>query len=342
MEEHPYSPNELEPDLRSTLKRLQRRIWWERGAFALVLSGVAVGWCYSTLFPGVWAISVQGRPLVAMRDRQAVQAVIQQVKQTYAGNPSGATFGKEVRIIQANPAHVEITDTQTAAEKLDAVWKQHADQAVLYVDGNAVVALKSEDAAKRVLERVKADLSTGLGKLSAAPEFKEKVEIRLEPTTEDISADDETAIALLEGKEAEGDGTHVVKPGQTAWSIARQHNLSLGDLKRLNPSIDLHRLRVEQRLVVAGVGQPVVTVMAEGEKVEEVRVPFKTQLRSAPGMYLGKTLQVRAGIPGKARVVARVRCENSQVVERTELERQVLQKPLDKLVAVGTKPRPRP
>lgn len=341
MEEHPYSPGEVDADLRSTLRQLQRRIWWERGAFAVVLSGVALAWCYSTLFPGVWAISVQGRPLVAMRDRQAVQAVIQQVKQTYAGNPSGATFGKEVRIIRANPSHVEITDTQTAAEKLDAVWKQHADQAVLYVDGNAVVALNSEDAAKRVLERVKADLSAGLEKLSAAPEFKETIEVRLEPITEDISADEGTAIALLEGKEAEGDGTHVVKPGQTAWSIAQQHDLSLEELKRLNPSINLHRLRVEQSLVVAGVGQPLVTVMSEGEMVEEVLVPFKTQLRSAPGMYLGKTIQVRAGKPGKARVAARVHCENGKVVERTELDRQILQKPQDKLVAVGTKPRPR-
>jgi LysM repeat protein len=236
---------------------------------------------------------------------------------------------------------VEITDAQTATEKLDAVWKQHADQAVLYVDGNAVVSLGTQQEATRVLERVKADLSGGMDELSAAPEFKEKVEVRLEPTTEDISADEETALALLEGKEAEGDGSHVVESGQSAWSIARQHHLSLEELKQLNPSASLHRLKVGQKLAVTGTAQPLVTVVAEGSKTEEAPVPFETHLRSAPSMYLGKTVQIQAGKPGRARVTARVRCENDKVVERTELEKQVLDPPRTRVVAVGTKPRPK-
>jgi LysM repeat protein len=320
---------------------LKRRLWWERAAFLLIFLSLSVAWGYPLLFPGVWAISVQGRPLVAMRDRRSVQEIVQQVSRTYAGNPSGASFGREVRITRADPERVEITDAQTATEKLDAVWKQHADQAVLYVDGNAVVSLASEETAKRVLERVKGDLSVGLEELSAAPEFKEQVEIRLETTTEDISADEETAVALLEGKEVEGDGSHTVEPGQSAWSIARQHDLSLAALRELNPGISLNRIKIGQRLNVTGSAQPLITVVAEGRKTEEVSVPFETHLRSAPTMYLGKTVQIQGGVPGKARVVARVRCENGKIVDRTELERQQLRAPRTRVVAVGTKPRPR-
>lgn len=341
MEEQPHSSRGPEPDFAATLARLRRRLWWERGAFATVLVGVLGLWSYPTLFPGVWAISVQGRPLVAMRDRQAVEAVVQQVERTYAANPSGAAFGRQVRILRANPAQVEITDAQTATEKLDAIWKQHADQAILYVDGNAVVALPSQQEATQALERVKADLAGGLEDLSVAPTFKEQVEVRLEPTTEDISADEETAVALLEGKEVEGDGSHLVASGQNAWSIARQHDLSLQELKQLNPGANLQRLKVGQQLKVTGTAQPLVTVVAEGRKTEEVAVPFKIHMRSAPGMYLGKTLQVKPGRPGKARVTARVRCENGKVVERTVLERQLLDQPQTKVVAVGTKPRPK-
>jgi LysM repeat protein len=341
LEEQRHSSSEPEPDFAATLARLKKRLWWERGAFATVLVGVLGIWSYPTLFPGVWAISVQGRPLVAMRDRQAVQAVVQQVKQTYAANPSGTAFSREVRIVRANPAQVEITDAQTASEKLDAAWKQHADQAILYVDGNAVVSLPSEKEATQALERVKADLSGGLENLTAAPTFKEKVEVRLEPTTEDISADEETAVALLEGKEVEGDGSHHVASGQNAWAIARQHQLSLQELKQLNPGANLQRLRVGQQLKVNGAAQPLLTVIVEGSKTEEVPVPFETRMRSAPGMYLGKTLQVQAGQPGKARVTAHLRCENGKVVERTVLERQLLDKPQTKVVAVGTKPRPK-
>ena len=340
MEDQPQSSNKPITDIEAAFARLKRRLWWERGVFLSILLGTVGFWTYPILFPGVWAISVQGQPLVAMRDRRSVQAVVQHVQQSYTSNPSGASFGKEVRITRANPAQVEITDAQTASEKLDAVWKQHADQAVIYIDGNAAVSLATQEEAARVLEQVKADLSGGLADLSAAPEFKEKVEVRLEPTTEDISADEETAVALLEGKETEEESSHVVESGQSAWSIARQHQLSLDELKQLNPSASLHRLRVGQKLTVAGVAEPLVTVVSEGKKTEETPVAFETELRSSPGMYLGKTIQVQAGQPGRARVTARVQCENGKVVERTELERQLLDKPRNRVVAVGTKPRP--
>ena len=320
---------------------LRRRLWIERGIFALVLVVIAGAWLYPSLFPGVWAIYVQGRPLVAMRDRQAVQTVVQQVKQTHAATPSGAKFAEQVRIGRANPARVEITDSRTAAEKLDEVWKQHADQALIYVDGTAVVSLPTPEDAKAVLERAKAELSAAVGELQTAPEFKEKVEVRVEATAEDILADVDTAVALLKGEEGEADGVHEVASGQNAWSIARQHQLTLEQLKQRNPQVDLKRLRIGQKLSVAEQAAPLVTVLAEGRKTELEPVSYQTELRSSPNMYLGKRLLMQEGKPGMVRVVYRVRCENGKVVDRTEETRQQLEPPKTKIVVLGLKSRPK-
>jgi LysM repeat protein len=330
-----------ETDTQHVIVRLQRRLWIERGVFAATVLAILVAWAYPTLFPGVWAIYVQGRPLVAMRDRQEASSVLDRVKQQYVGSPSGAGFAKEVRLGRANPASVAITDQETAVEKLDAVWKLHADQALIYVDGEAVVALPTKEDAGAVLERVKADLSTEVGELQVAPEFKQKVEIRVEPTTEDISADVETAVALLEGKDSDGTGVHRVEAGQNAWSIARQHELSLEELKQLNPDARLNRLRIGQELNVAGITEPLVTVTAEGKSSVEELISYRTELRSSPNLYLGKRLQLRAGKPGRARVTYRVRCENGKVVEREEQERQVIAQPETKVVVLGLKARPK-
>lgn len=334
-------PGGDEADPRNVIARLQRRLWIERGVFLVTVIAILAAWGYPALFPGVWAIYVQGKPLVAMRDRQEANRVLETVKQQYGAGASGAAFAGQVRLGRANPAAVPITDPETAVEKLDAVWKLHADQALIYVDGAAVVALPSEQEARAVLERVKADLSTEVGELQVAPEFKQPVEIRMEPTTEDISADVETAVALLEGKDAEGAGVHRVGSGQNAWSIARQHELSLSELKRLNPDTNLNRLRIGQELSVAGMTEPLVTVAAEGRRSVEEPVGFRTELRSSPNMFLGKRLLLRAGKPGRARVTYRVRCENGKVVEREELERQVVAQPQTKVVVLGLKARPR-
>lgn len=329
-----------EAGAQGVIARLQRRLWIERAVFALTVVVMLGAWVYPTLFPGVWAIYVQGKPLVAMRDRREIGKVLDKVKQLYGGSPSGTGFASEVRVGRADPASVSITDPETAVEKLDAVWKLHADQALIYVDGAAVVALPTEQDARAALERVKADLSTEVGELQVAPEFKQKVEVRVEPTTEDISADVETAVALLEGKDSEGSGVHRVESGQNAWSIARQHELSLSELKQLNPDANLNRLHIGQELTVAGMTEPLVTVAAEGRNSAEELIGFRTELRSSPNLYLGKRLLLRAGKPGKARVSYRVRCENGKVVEREELERQIIAQPETKVVVLGLKARP--
>lgn len=338
---------ELEPrtsldkgSAQALIAALRRRLWIERAVFAAVLLGLAGAWLWPSLFPGVWAIYVQGKPLVAMRDRQAVQAVVQQVQQTHAGNPTGSAFAREVRIGRADPARVEITDSRTASEKLDAAWRQHSDQAIVYIDGTAVVSLKSPEEAKTVLERVKAELSAEVGELQAEPEFKEKVEVRVEPTPEDILADADTAVALLKGDDTTEDGVHVVAAGQNGWSIARQHDLTLEELKQRNPDVDLTRLRVGQQLAVSEQAAPLVTVVAEGRKTELEPLSYETELRSTPNMYLGKRLLAQPGKPGLVRVIYRVRCENGEVVERSPIERQVLETPKKKVVVLGVKPRP--
>lgn len=341
MEQQPEVPGAVSAELTQLVQQLRRRLWVERAVFGTLLAALAAVWLYPVLFPSVWAIYVQGRPVVAMRDRQSVQAVLDQVKQQHLATPSGVEFAKEVRIGRAQPAAVTITDPQSAVERLDTLWKQRADQAIIYIDGTAVVALPTEREAQTVLERVKADLSTEVGELQMAPTFKEQVEIRVEPTSEDISADVETAVALLEGKDSDESGVHRVRSGQSAWTIAQSHELTLADLKRLNPAVNLNRLQIGQELVVSGAADPLVTVIAEGHRTVDELIGFDTELRSSPQMYLGKRLLLQPGKPGRAQVTYRLRCENGKISEKEELERKVIAEPQSKVVVLGLKSRPR-
>lgn len=319
------------------IDRLRRRLWIERGVFLLVLLGLGLAWLYPLVFPSVWAVYVNNRPVVALRDRSAVEGLLQAAKQEAGGD---AAFVQQVRVDRAAPSQVEITDAATAAEKLDEVLKLRAERAVIYVDGLPVVALPDQASADEVLYRVKAALAKDVQELEVPPRFREAVEVRMETAEQDVWGDVETAFALLCGEGGEETRKHTVASGQTASAIAAHYDLSLAKLKQANPGVNLARLKVGQSLSLGAESAPLVTVITEGEETQTVTLSYKTQIRKSPQMYQGKRLLKQAGRPGRQQVTYKIRRENGVVVDRSLVGRKTLTAPRTKIVVHGVKPRP--
>lgn len=323
-------------DLEAAVARMRRRMRIERGLFALALLAAAGFWLAPVVAPGVWALEVNGRPVVAMRDRAAVETVLAQVKQQGVSGP-GAALLETVKISRTDPGSVPITDPQTAAERLKEALATSADRGVIYVDGNPAVALPDPEQASELLEKLKERATKKLDRVESEPRFKEQVEVRTEPAPRDLWADGETALGLLTG---EGEGKHAVRIGENAWGIAQKNDMSLADLRRLNPGVNLERLQAGQQLAVGKGGEAVVTVVTTGELTETIPTPFRTLTTPRPLMWAGKRVRARAGVPGRERVSYKVTFENGKAVRREILERTVIQAPRDQVIAVGTKPRP--
>jgi LysM repeat protein len=326
--------------LEEELDRLRRRLWVERGLFAVVLAAIAASWASPVLFPRVWALYVDGKAVAAMRDRGAVEGVLDQVKRRSSGNAAALAFLKDVRVRAVAPASVVVTDPETAAERLEGSLGANTDRGVIYVDGQAVVALPDTIEANKVLERVKERAAAKVQELETAPLFKEEVEVRSERAVPDLWADGETAFGLLTGEGAEGEGSHTVKSGESGWLISRRAKIGLGDLQRLNPGVNLARLKTGQTLRVAKAGEPILTVVTVGILTEELPAPFRTLRQWHPKMFMGKGVEKVAGKPGLQRVTSRVTCENSKVVDREVLTRETIQPPRDQILAIGARRRP--
>lgn len=72
----------------------------------------------------------------------------------------------------------------------------------------------------------------------------------------------------------EGTGEHRIRKGETAQQVARRYGLTLEGLKALNPSVNLARLSVGQRLKVRAGSKAVPDMMvSEGSEVAEDVVP---------------------------------------------------------------------
>jgi LysM repeat protein len=331
----PPSPDE-------TIHRLRRRLWVERGLFGAAIVALAAGWGISARRPGTWAVYVNGRPVVAMRDPQTLSRLLEQIKHERAGGSEGVEFLQPVRIDRCGVGEAALVDVAAARKRLEPALKLRARRGVIYVNDLPAVALPTARAANGVLERVKTDFAQqGEGTVEAAPTFQEKVEVREESAEDSSWADEETAVALLKGDAATGDGRHSVVRGDNAWSIGRRYDLTQAELRALNPGVNLTRLRVGQSLAVAKEAGALVTVVTESTVTQEIRTPFPVTRRPSLTMYLGKQVVKRPGRPGRARATYRIRFENGRLAAREEVSREPTADPRPALVIVGAKRRPR-
>lgn len=325
-------------ELQQTVSRLQRRLWIERGLFIGILSGMLITWLVPTLLPAAYVVTVDGKPVVSLRDKDAAQAALEQVKAA-SGAPATSTFVQNVRLSQGRPSSLTVNDAVAAVARLKPLLKMRADRGVICVDGHAVVALPDAKAAQELLDHVKSRYASDVQKLSSAPRFKENVEVRTEQADQELWADADTALALLTGEGAD-EGTHTIQAGDNVVSIARQYEITQADFRRLNPGVNDRRLKVGQTVRVGDAAKPLITVVTEGQVTRTEAAPYETVVKHSPKMYAGKVLVKRAGKAGKVRLTLKERFENGQPVEKQVLARAVLAPSQAKVVVLGDKPRP--
>jgi LysM repeat protein len=324
-------------ELEERITRLRRRLWIERGCMAAVAAIAAGAWLYPVLLPNAWAVYVDGKPVTAVEDRTAAQALLEQLKQS---SGAGASFVQEVRVDRVDPKRVPLVAPPAALEKLRDSVKLRAERAVIYIEGLPVVGLPSKVEAQRVLDQMKA-VSAGDAELTGAPTFKQQVEVRTEPAEQELWADADTALALLKGEGGEARSVQV-RSGDTGWSIAERADVSLEDLRQANPGVNLNRLRTGQELKLAGgeAEAPLLTAIAEAESTRTLVLPYQTLLHRHPKLYVGKRITKQGGRMGRQRVTYRIRYENGTPVEEKVVSRTVLAQPRPKIVLVGSLPRP--
>jgi hypothetical protein len=102
--------------------------------------------------------------------------------------------------------------------------------------------------------------------------------------------------------------------------------VTLGPLDRVSP--DLY-VETEQGMVI------VVTRVEEKLETTRVPVPFGRKTVTNEALPAGETRLIQLGVNGEDEITTRIVLENGSEVERTEVSRVPLVKPVDEIIAVG-------
>ena len=207
---------------------------------------------------------------------------------------------------------------------------------VLKVDGQAVASAESEEAVKAALRDKLNQYRTDN---TISVEFSEPVQITRQIVSEDgVGLYDSVADAL--DATSQEKVVYTVRAGDTWSQISERYGMTSKELLALNPGYDMDKIWLDQELTVSA-AVPLVSVKTV-ERVEyQDAIAYDTEWRDDASMYQGESRVITAGVNGVANVTANVSYVDGEETSRSVLSYTTVQEPVKRVVAVGTKEKPK-
>lgn len=249
------------------------------------------------------------------------------------------TNNEEVRSVMEESAPVEVAAKAIVIEGKPAVYVKSQEDA-MEVMKQLKLAYLSEDELKNAEARMASEetLKPIEGKGSRI------VEVRLE---EDLKLEDETVTPnqVLSPKDAAAflrKGTleekqYAIQKGDVFGRIASNHNMTMEQLKQLNPGVtEDSLLHIGQKLNVTA-PKPLAHVVVNREVKLIEPVDFEKEVIEDPNLPKGETKVKQKGKTGKSTLTYMISETNGMRTGKALLEEEVLEKPEKRIVIKGTK-----
>ena len=232
----------------------------------------------------------------------------------------------------------EIDDADTVLKRFTYMGDIQAQAYGIIVDGERVVTVESEKIANDVLDAIK-ELYTKKNKKYEYIGFVE--DIKIEPYSTTLANVSSKAAAIKKIKKGgQEEVTYKVKAGDTLYGICEKLDVSLSELKKMNPKItDNMTIHIGDKFVTQQ-AIPLITVETVEVSVFAEPVDYKTVTKKSGSYFKGETVVVQSGKKGKARVTAKLTKRNGKNVKRKDLEVETIKEPVNKVIVKGTKPVP--
>lgn len=209
----------------------------------------------------------------------------------------------------------------------------------IFVDGNMVAVLDSEETAKQILTAIqdtylKQSENINYKKVG----FAENVTVQdVETKLGNIDSVDKVLEYMMTG--AVEKKIHVVQSGETFSEIAKIYGLKQSELQESNPDVIPDKLHIGQEIGLNRV-VPLVTVQTVEVAQYTETIPFEITYENTNSLYKNEQTVKSKGTDGEKDVVAEIVRNNGVEVSRTEISSTVLSEPISQTVLVGTKEPP--
>ena len=285
--------------------------------------------------------SYNGKTLGIVKEQEDVLKILDMVSEELSleyGSNIDINPETDIEFKQVFSDGKEIDTVDDVLRKFTYMGDIQATAYALIIEGERMMILESEQIAKEVLDNV---LNTYMKKNSDDTEYEYvgfAEEIVIEPISTTLSSVTSKSAAIKKLKSGgQKEETYKVVSGDTIYGICDKLDLSLKELKAMNPGLDVDdTLHIGDKFVIQK-EVPLLTVETVEVSTFAESIDYETVYKESNSYYIGDSVVTRAGKKGKARVTARLTKHNGETVEREDLKTVVITEPVDKIVVKGTK-----
>lgn len=308
-------------------------------SFLAIAAALGVTLTLTTLYSSSYEVMVDGQRIGVVADESVVTSAIAQVERQ-----GTRLLGQEFRVNSSVDYNFGLTlkselDDQETIEnyfygRLDEVSAELRKYQVT-INGVAVGSVEDRAALDSLLEELRAKY---VNENTISAQFVDDVRIENVYSDENLMTVEEMRQKLTANKT--GETTYTVVQGDTFNGIAYDNDMSVSDLKALNPNVNINRLMIGQVLNVKKVIPLLsVTTVEDVTYSEAIECPVETVEDNT--IYEGSSKIVVQGVEGEATVHAKVTYTNGYEDSREILSKETVREPTTTTKAIGTKPRPK-
>jgi len=285
-----------------------------------------------------YEVILDGETIGLVTEQDIVYNAIDGVKEDVAKFTGDETYEKSPVFILRMVSGKELASEDEIKEHLLSHLNYMVDCYGIYVDGEPVLGVTSEDAAGWILERHKKASLDSKDYQGAEVGFVEEVEIKGGHLCISLLKTPEEALSILKGEENLKDKEYIVKAEDTLWEIAKSYNLSVERLLALNEGIgekikEGDKIRIEESVPLIS-----VRTVRNSEYLEEV--PFEVEKIKDSDLYENTTVVTREGAKGETKILAKITEVNGVETAREVLKSEITKEPVKQIEKIGTKKRP--
>ena len=308
-------------------------------SFLAVSAALGVALTLTTMYTTSYAVTVDGHAVGVVVDRGVVAEAIEEVEEEGADLLGYHYQVKgEVDYQFALTLKTDISERAEIEEYFYGQLNEVSDQlrkCKVLVNGQVVGIIQDEQALHQMFDELK---SQYVNENTVQADFVENVTTEYVYVANALMTLEEMQVALEAN--STGETTYSVARGDTFNGIAHKNDMSVSDLKALNPDINIDRLTIGQSINVKEL-IPVLSVQTVEHQVytQAIECPVETQEDSS--MYKGSSKILTQGVEGEASVEANVTFVNGYEREREIISSTTLREPTTTIKAVGTKEKPK-
>ena len=315
------------------------RLMRHKGAWIFGLLLLTASILYITTGNKPVMLLANDEPLAAVAGEVQVNEAITKAKSELE-KQHGITIGGYTTKLSYNGEKAKRDDKVLSDQQLVALLKEKLAWTVrcwsITINDKPVLYLAGEEEAKAALELLKKNYLPGGSNVTVEKiAFSEEVKIvAAEALLAELKTPEKAAEIMMHGLAQTSQYT--VKNGDSLWTIARDNNITVAQLKEANPEMKSDFLKIGQKLNLVK-AEPLVTVMSTVTTTVEEKIPYPTHYESDPNLWRGQQSVKQEGAYGSREVTYRITKANGVETSRETLAEKVLLQPISRVVARGTK-----